>query len=243
MLVCNEILLKLIQQIKLKQFIRHNGIVSSQNIVDTFKALLAAIYLDQGFINLYKWFIAQLPADIANRLKKNRYQNLYPRDNSLNKKELTNSVDLHSAVGVDYSQLMKLLVEGKWEEADLETKEVMLKVAGLMKESSPLNYLSTESINKFPCIDLETIDQLWVKYSNKRFGFTIQQQILSNVGKDWDKFGESVGWRVKGIWQSKNERIFNLSAPVGHLPSAAVRAAGKGKLRMLIFSRVESCKL
>ena len=83
-----------------------------------------------------------------------------------------------SAVGMDYINLRNLLASKKWPEADEETARVMLKVAGREKE----RYLDTESIEKFPCEDLGTIDQLWVKYSNGRFGFSVQKRIYQSLG-------------------------------------------------------------
>ncbi|MBD0264121.1 MAG: GUN4 domain-containing protein, partial [Tolypothrix sp. Co-bin9] len=72
--------------------------------------------------------------------------------------------DLPSEKGVDYTKLRDLLAAGKWKDADEETLVVMLKAAGREEES----YLDYESIQNFPCTDLRTIDQLWVKYSNGR---------------------------------------------------------------------------
>jgi dsRNA-specific ribonuclease len=235
LLVGEEMLLMLAYQMRLKQFIQHNGIAGSKTLTDTFKALLAAIYLDRGISKASEWFVKWLPTEIIDRLK--TFGN---RHSIASEVSQVNPNNLPSEVGVDYSQLHELL-QGKWDEADIETREVMLTVAGLIKGKPPLNYLPLDCIRQFPCIDLETIDLLWVKYSNGRFGFSIQQRLLSDVEKDWDKFGERVGWKVNGIWQSKNERIFHLSAPSGHLPSAAIRAAGNGKVRVSIYSRIESC--
>lgn len=238
LLVGDVMLLMLVYQMRLKQFIRHDGLVGSKTLTDTFKALLAAIYLDRGISEASEWFVKRLPIEIINRLKTFSDRNsLASGDSQVNRNNLP------SEVSVDYSQLQKLIQQGKWEEADLETREVMLKVAGLMKGTPPLNYLPLDSIRQFPCTDLETIDLLWVTYSNGRFGFSVQQRLLLDVEKNWDKFGDLVGWRVKGTWQSKNDRIFHLDAPIGHLPSAAVRAAGNGKVRMSIFSRIESCRI
>ncbi|MEG4987482.1 serine/threonine-protein kinase [Microcoleus sp. BR0-C5] len=83
-----------------------------------------------------------------------------------------------SAVGMDYTNLQNLLAAKKWREADEETARVMLKVAGREKEGG----LNTESIDNFPCEDLRTIDQLWVKYSNGRFGFSVQKRIYKSLG-------------------------------------------------------------
>jgi hypothetical protein len=132
--------------------------------------------------------------------------------------------DLSSEQGVNYTRLRDLLAAGKWKEADEETLAVMLKASGREEEG----WLNVESINKFPCTDLRTIDQLWVKYSNDRFGFSVQKRIWESVGGNPDadyetycRFGEKVGWMKKGKRRSidyPEEVIFNTSAPNGHLP-------------------------
>lgn len=42
-------------------------------------------------------------------------------------------------------------------------------------------WLREVDINKFPCTDLLTIDNLWVKYSKGHFGFSVQKFIWQNV--------------------------------------------------------------
>ncbi|MGB7440135.1 MAG: GUN4 domain-containing protein, partial [Coleofasciculaceae cyanobacterium] len=110
-------------------------------------------------------------------------------------------VELRSEKGVDYTKLRDLLAAGKWKEADEETAEVMIKAAGQEERG----YLEREDIEKFPCADLRTIDQLWVKYSNGRFGFSVQKRIWLEVGGKVDyetekKLGDRLGWRGGGEW-------------------------------------------
>jgi serine/threonine protein kinase len=126
-----------------------------------------------------------------------------------------------SAVGMDYTNLRNLLAAKKWKEADEETARVMLKVAGREKEG----WLNTESIDNFPCEDLRTIDQLWVKYSNGRFGFSVQKRIYQSLGgtssydeRVWEKFGDKVGWRKNNKWLCYYELSFLEKAPEAHLP-------------------------
>lgn len=132
--------------------------------------------------------------------------------------------DLSSEKGVDYRKLRDLLKAGSWKEADEETLRVMLKAAGREEK-----YLDTESIDNFPCTDLRTIDQLWVKYSKGRFGFSVQKRIWESVGGkpgEWDvkifkKFCDRVGWyeMKKDEWtEYPDEFTFSLNAPGGHLP-------------------------
>ena len=86
-------------------------------------------------------------------------------------------------------------------------------------------WLDVEHIEKFPCEDLRTIDQLWIKYSNGRFGFSVQKRIYQSLGgtreyddKVWDKFGDRVGWRKKNAWLYYNDLTFSEKAPEAHLP-------------------------
>lgn len=127
--------------------------------------------------------------------------------------------DLSSERGVDYTRLRNLLKAGEWEEADKETQTIMLKAAGTKQYLQ----LDEDSIKKIPCIDLRTIDQLWVKYSYRRFGFSVQKLIWESIGKDYRKFCDSVGWRKPGMffykeWLVYSKSTFSLDAPRGHLP-------------------------
>ena len=139
-----------------------------------------------------------------------------------------------------------------------ETDKKMCEVAGRTKEG----YLTEEDIDNFPCEDLRTIDQLWVKYSNGRFGFSVQKRIYQSLGgtrsydsKVWEAFGDQVGWRVGGSWLYYKDLKFHTMAKEGHLPAGglfSVRVQGRwsrrvcfpeGSLVSRVFSRVETCRL
>jgi hypothetical protein len=164
--------------------------------------------------------------------------------------------DLSSKRGVDYTNLQNLLKAGKWKEADQETLAVMLKAANREKEAC----LDIESIENFPCIDLRTINQLWVKYSNGQFGFSVQKRIWESVGGkpgEYDQeiikqFGDRVGWRKRLLgfvnyetWLSYSEITFTLDAPSGHLPLVGgMNGLWDGVERdVSFFSRLETCDL
>ncbi|HLO51792.1 MAG TPA: GUN4 domain-containing protein [Kamptonema sp.] len=72
----------------------------------------------------------------------------------------------------------------------------MLQVAG--RES--IGWLNDDTIYKLPCTDLRTIDRLWLERSKGRFGFSVQKRIYEEVGRDWEKMGDRVGWRVGEKW-------------------------------------------
>jgi serine/threonine protein kinase len=132
-------------------------------------------------------------------------------------------IKLISSTGVDYRELDRLLAEGKWKAADRETAKVMLKATNREIEG----WLRVENIDNFPCEDLRIIDDLWLRYSKGRFGFSVQKRIYQSlVGtneqdvKSVIAFGKTLGW-IKGV----NDRVydfdivFNITAPEGHLPS------------------------
>ncbi len=136
--------------------------------------------------------------------------------------------DLASDRGVDYSKLRDLLKAGKWKEADKETAEVMFQAANRVSE----RWLEKSDIDNFPCDDLRTIDQLWVKYSNGKFGFSVQKKIyMDELGgtrqyneKIWYEFSERVGWRKGGNYLNYSHLTFELqdTTLVGHLPGHAM---------------------
>ncbi|WP_293348694.1 MULTISPECIES: GUN4 domain-containing protein [unclassified Microcoleus] len=134
---------------------------------------------------------------------------------------INHDVPLNSECGVDYTKLQDLLTTGRWKDADKETSKIMLEVAGRTDNG----WLRVEDINRFPSEDLRTIDQLWVKYSNGRFGFSVQKRIYQSLGggreydeKIWEAFGDRVGWRVNKKWLHLNELKFDTKAPKGQLP-------------------------
>jgi serine/threonine protein kinase len=139
---------------------------------------------------------------------------------------LPQPINLISAKGVDYGKLDRLLASEKWQEADHETKNKMLEAAGRTGE----RWFRIEDIDRFHCEDLRTIDQLWVKYSNGLFGFSVQKRIYESLGgsgeydqKIWEAFGDRVGWRVNNLWLDYDHIKFNhKGTPEGHLPILGV---------------------
>jgi hypothetical protein len=146
-----------------------------------------------------------------------------------------------SSRGVDYRRLRDLLKAGKWQEADQETRKRMCEVAGRTQEG----WLRPEDIDHFPCEDLRTIDQLWVHFSDGKFGFSVQAKTYRELGgtreydeKAWRKFGDRVGWRVGGNWLSYSDLTFNTSAPFAHLPVVDLRGRGVvGRWLWFLLSR------
>jgi serine/threonine protein kinase len=135
-------------------------------------------------------------------------------------------VELRSAKGIDYHELEKLLKEKKWYEADQLTYRLMLKVSEREKEQ----WIDLDSIKKFTCEDLRTIDRLWVHCSSGLYGFSVQKQIYVECGgkldfsspssETWEKFCDRTAWKRYGKYVSYPNPFFenNFMSIRGHLP-------------------------
>jgi serine/threonine protein kinase len=182
-----------------------------------------------------------------------------PKFSSLSPSTATSGsqVELRSAVGYDYTRLWDLLAKQKWKAADKETANAMLKVAGRDK------FLRVEDMDNFPCEDLRTIDRLWVKSSNGKFGFSVQKEIYIKLGgtQEFDtikmkKFGNTVGWRENGKWKDYKElnwgnplipfwgNPMRENTPQGHLPSFVWWGFGWGvELISSLAQRLVNCHI
>ncbi|NET80090.1 MULTISPECIES: GUN4 domain-containing protein [Okeania] len=178
-------------------------------------------------------------------------------------------IKLLSEKNVDYTKLRKFLANGEWKQADEETVRAMLKCArqqknlfglddidlddGVLPEILITTYLKPESIENFPTTDLQTIDKLWVKYSNGKFGFSVQKKIYKNMldgtksydEKIWEAFGHEVGWYREGEWSYYSDLTFYLNeARAGHLPGCLVFKKGvEGKDGWEVISILSHRKL
>jgi hypothetical protein len=158
----------------------------------------------------------------------------------------------------DYTELSRLLKEKNWKQADLKTREIIWNISGVEKaENENVPTLKTGDIQKFPCEDLKKIDQLWVKYGNGRFGFSVQSPIVLRIvgnGKEITKpfnkvnqeaFGNRVGWHDenKKRWLEEEE-IFttNLTTP-GHFPTWLWAINNLSNSTDSIPQKLQACKL
>ncbi|MBD2464646.1 GUN4 domain-containing protein [Oscillatoria sp. FACHB-1407] len=125
---------------------------------------------------------------------------------------------LPSERGISYTRLNELLQAKNWREADEETLALMLKATGREKAG----WLDRTALESFPCVDLHTIDQLWLEHSGGRFGFSVQHRIYREIPKgDAALFGDRIGWwhPKMRIFLPYSSLKFNPQAPEGHLPA------------------------
>ncbi|MFE4108219.1 GUN4 domain-containing protein [Almyronema epifaneia] len=154
-----------------------------------------------------------------------------------------------SSRGVDYRRLRQLLWSKQWQEADRETERVMLQAG-----SQDMRPLSSSLLNSFPCVDLVTVDGLWQRYSDRRYGFVAQRQIYTEQPTIQD-FLRIVGWQDNWGWggvlrisKAYSDLQFHEGAPKGHLPTwrwacttlESIYAVGSAEIDAF-FDRLNHC--
>lgn len=148
-------------------------------------------------------------------------------------------VKLHNEQGIDYKKLRDLLALEKWQEADTETNNLMCQIADRTEDG----WLREEDLSQFPSEELTTINKLWLHYSRKKFGFSVQAKIYRSLGGTtnytqdlWEQFGDKVGWRKNGKWLEWEDYNFEIrkDTPKGHLPTPGGMGGGIGGLVTLL---------
>jgi len=176
-----------------------------------------------------------LISNIQNNTQNNTQANT-PRNNPRN-----NPSARTESTPVTFEKLELLLKAGKWRDADLETWGLMLKLTKREREEQ----LELEDVKNFPRQELRKMDQLWVKYSNGKFGFSVQKQIWLDLGGKLDevpdgntflKLSDRVGWWVNRKWLRYDEYTFSTNAPKAHLPTGAGWPVA---LRVRVFSSLD----
>ncbi|MUG97348.1 hypothetical protein F7734_35485 [Scytonema sp. UIC 10036] len=120
-----------------------------------------------------------------------------------------------------YAEIEDSMKKENWREADVKTHRLMLVIASREKEG----YLDSEQLNSFSCQHLQTIDSLWVRYSEGIYGFSVQKNIFTkllnkDINKlknleflDYVKFANSVKWSEEKKLNSEwNKDYFNLKS-------------------------------
>ena len=149
----------------------------------------------------------------------------YPRPEKLSPELQDRLTKLETVTtSAKYQTLEALMQKGKWREADQETYRLMITTVG--KEEG--QWFDPKDLREFPCEDLRELDRLWVKYSQGKFGFSVQKQIYVETGnpldgryykETWEKFCDRVGWKIKGKWVKDGDLKADPSfSPEGEFP-------------------------
>lgn len=135
------------------------------------------------------------------------------------------------ATGIDYTSLRDLLKEQKWEEADRQTYQLIDRIIKTAKNKNQRMFIELKTIAEFSCNDIRTIDALWKKYSDNKFGFSSQQKVWQSVNQNgdfstqtWRRFATEVGWKEGDVASGSGYLLYEQlnfdprQAPRGHLP-------------------------
>ncbi|MEM9904683.1 MAG: GUN4 N-terminal ARM-like repeat domain-containing protein [Cyanobacteria bacterium P01_D01_bin.44] len=168
-------------------------------------------------------FLRSAPAEAAPQITAGKAHQALYRSNSpvaqsfLETELAAGVVPLTSANGVDYQELMQLLVSQAYETADRLTLQKLCELAG--PDAVKRKWIYFTEVDSFPIVDLSTIDTLWRVYSEDRFGFSRQREIWFGTGRNWEQLWDKLAWKSGNIWtRYPSEFVWDLSAPIGHLP-------------------------
>ncbi|OWY69193.1 hypothetical protein B7486_21835 [cyanobacterium TDX16] len=126
-------------------------------------------------------------------------------------------VTLRSQSNIDYSSLQQLLIEGDFQAADRVTLQKLCELAGATAVQRKWLYFT--EVERFPILDLQTVDTLWSVYSEGKFGFSVQRGLWLTLGKNWEKLWAKIGWKNGNTWTRYPDGFtWSLDAPIGHLP-------------------------
>jgi CHAT domain-containing protein len=130
-----------------------------------------------------------------------------------------------------YTHLEDYLQQQQWKEADIETTWIFFQVMVI----EGFQHWG-ELVRKIPSNILNQIDELWVKYSDGDFGFSVQKQIWENIQRNIDsndhetlkkKLAKEVGWyreelepyKLAEAWIRYENFIIKSEYPKASLPA------------------------
>lgn len=124
---------------------------------------------------------------------------------------------VNSAAGIDFAPLQSHLAHLEFEQADRLTSEILRQLAG--PDALRRGYVFYSEVAAMPSLDLESLDRLWLVYSQGRFGFSVQGRLLRACGGQWERLWPRLGWKQDGRWtRYPGSFTWSLSAPDGHMP-------------------------
>jgi hypothetical protein len=185
-----------------------------RQILDQAKAALAEEQRDQeNEKTLQVWESAEAEKVAETERQRRLKLHLKKQKEEILQKSTESTDELAVKRSLNYAQLEESLKTQQWRKADYKTYLLMLTTVGKVQGE----HLDLTVLESFPCEDLRTIDQLWMQYSNGKWGFSVQNQIWEDCGgpldtsdKKWMRFGDRVGWRKDGKWINYDELSFDL---------------------------------
>ena len=161
--------------------------------------------------------------------------------------------NLPSDCGKDYIPLATMLATGEFEKADQVrrvscsectptvgrkalrcsrlpflllqfTRDALIEISGAKAKGR--NFVYFTDVKNIPSTDLATMERLWLKFSNGKFGYSVQKKKWKQSKGDFEVFCRKIGWTTKDGEVERKKRWFGASeftydpkkAPEGHLP-------------------------
>jgi len=195
----------------------------------------AGVYL----VGQVEGFAATIPKSLSNNLARSSYSNLdaavtttfmsaVVEGGETNTSSKSEEVDiprnLPSECGMDYVPLATMLATGNFKDADQFTRDALIVISGAKAKKRDFVYFT--DVKNIPNTDLATIERLWKKFSNGKFGYSIQKKKMKQSKGDFEQFCRKIGWNTKDgeierklRWFGASEFTYDLKkAPEGHLP-------------------------
>lgn len=128
-------------------------------------------------------------------------------------------VPLKSKAGLDYTKLRDFLKAGDFQKADDETRQLLINLAGA--EAVKRGWVYFTEVKFIAAEDLQTIDELWRKASDGKFGYSVQKELWVQCQQRWGKFFKQIDWTTgenNNYRKWPMEFVYTINAPKGHLP-------------------------
>ena len=142
------------------------------------------------------------------------------------------AVTIEDAGGIEPTPLIDQLRAGDFEAADQTTRDLLIEIAGA--DATKRGYVYWTEARTLDAAALGAVENLWLHYSDGKFGYTVQKDVWRRQKGVFDRFCDKIGWTTKDevTGQARKRRWFGQSeffytyqdAPKGHLPlTAALR--------------------
>ncbi|NEQ38970.1 MAG: hypothetical protein F6K40_22950 [Okeania sp. SIO3I5] len=148
---------------------------------------------------------------------------------------LTGGIGFGLIVGMGVGIIVGVIIEVSALILALPILYIVVFAAVVLPRRFPLLRLSdfeyslySEATENFPSDDLRTIDQLWVKYSEGKYGFSVQKKIYhenDRTGSEIEvlnNFYESLGWQKQRQWLLHNDLNLELDGVLPCLWTAEI---------------------
>ncbi|MTJ07903.1 AAA-like domain-containing protein [Anabaena sp. UHCC 0204] len=136
----------------------------------------------------------------------NLYRELIKKTDTMQNADSSNTVYYESLKTHLLNELDYLMQQNRWKDADSKNSQFILVSA---KKENP-GYLEVNDIKNFNCNDLRKVDDLWLKNSKGKFGFSLQKRIWKEIGNsldfEWEKERFPKKWTAQG-YNSFAERV------------------------------------